>query len=138
MVGTSGMSGQRVSPVTARQRSVPALMCGAAGGSEPEHSCTVPPSSAASASPPPLNTTSVSFGSVSRSLKTSSWICGVVPIGGVAQLNLSGFGFGERDKLLHRLRRQFRLDHEGVGRGGQFAHADEILERVIGDLIDTA
>src|SRR6185312_4182506 len=90
MVGTFGISGQRVSPVTARQRMVPALMCGEAGGSEPEESCTVPASSAAIASPPPLNTTSESFGRFSRILSTSSWICGVVPIGGVAQLNFSG------------------------------------------------
>src|SRR5262245_5338634 len=90
MVGTSGMSGQRVSPVTARQRNVPALMCGAAGGNEPELSWQVPLSSACSASPPPLNTTSSSFGSFSASFNTSSWICGVVPIGGVAQLYFSG------------------------------------------------
>src|SRR5262245_65253955 len=41
MVATSGMSGQRVSPVTARQRIVPALMWGAAGGIEPELNCAV-------------------------------------------------------------------------------------------------
>src|ERR1700731_5071195 len=90
MVGTFGMSGQGVSPVTARQRSVPALMCGAAGGSEPELNCAVPASSAAIASPPPLNTTSASLGSFSRILRTSSSIWGVVPIGGAAQLYLSG------------------------------------------------
>src|SRR5262249_32571307 len=90
MVGTSARSGQRVSPVTARHRQVPALMCGAAGGSEPELSCTVPLSSAVDASPPPLQTTSSSWGRVSCSLSTSSWICGVVPIGGVAQLYLAG------------------------------------------------
>src|SRR5450759_4447972 len=43
-----------------------------------------------SGSLPPLNTTSSSLGRFSRSFKTSSWICGVVPIGGVAQLNFSG------------------------------------------------
>src|SRR5207342_2033979 len=111
MVGTSGISGQRVSPVTARQRSVPALMCGAAGGSEPELSCAVPLSKAWMASPPPLNTTSSSFGSFSRILSTSSWICGVVPIGGVAQLYFSGLA-GEGDELLHRLRGQIGFHHE--------------------------
>src|ERR1700757_633222 len=90
MVGTSARSGQRSSPVTARQRQEPALMCGAAGGSEPELSCTVPASSAAKASPPPLNTTSSSCGRSSLSLSTSSWICAAVPIGGVAQLYLAG------------------------------------------------
>ena len=54
MVGTSGKSGQRLSPVTARQRSVPALMCGAAGGSEPDESWVVPLTSDWMASPPPL------------------------------------------------------------------------------------
>ena len=42
----------------------------------------------------------------SRIFSTSAWICGVVPIGGVATLNLSGFGLGERDELLDGLRRQ--------------------------------
>ena len=31
-----------------------------------------------------------SFGSPARIFRTSAWICGVVPIGGVATLNLSG------------------------------------------------
>src|SRR5471032_2718250 len=90
MVGTSGMSGQRVSPVTARHRNVPALICGAAGGSEPELNCTVPLSKACSASPPPLNTTFSKLGRFSRIFSTLACICGVVPIGGDETLNLSG------------------------------------------------
>src|ERR1051326_126278 len=90
MVGTSGSSGQRLSALTARQRKVPLLMCGSAGASEPEVICTVPLSSAVMASPPPLNTTSGSVGSFSRSLNNSNCSCAVVPIGGVEQLYLSG------------------------------------------------
>src|SRR5262245_13686915 len=90
MVGTSGRSAQRSSPVTARHLNVPALMCWAAGGNEPELNCTVPLSRACSASPPPLNTTTSNLGSFSRSFSISAEICGVVPIGGVAQLNLYG------------------------------------------------
>src|ERR1019366_3330731 len=90
MVGTSGMSGQRLSPVIARHRSVPALMCGAAGGSEPELNWTVPLSRASSASPPPLKTTTPILGRFSRSFRTSARIHDVAPIGGVETLNLSG------------------------------------------------
>src|SRR5215469_1496885 len=90
MVGTAGSSGQRLSPQIARQRNVPALMCGNAAPSEPTLISTVPVSSAWTASPPPLKTTSASFGKFSRILNNSSNNCGVVPIGGVAQLYFSG------------------------------------------------
>src|SRR5579884_2947058 len=100
MVGTSGKSGQRVSPVMARHRKAPALICGRAGASEPELSCTVPLSSAAIASPPPLNTTSARFGRFSRIFNNSYWICEVVPIGGVAQLYLSGLARARATKSL--------------------------------------
>src|SRR6516164_6824243 len=90
MVGTAGSSGQRLSPQIARQRNVAALMCGNAAPSEPTLISTVPVSSAWTASPPPLKTTSASFGKFSRILNNSSSNCGVVPIGGVAQLYFSG------------------------------------------------
>src|ERR1700693_6378380 len=90
MVGTSGSSGQRVDPVTANALMAPALICGSAGASTPELSCTVPPSTACSASPPPANTMVAIPVNPSRILSTSASSCGVVPIGGVETLNCSG------------------------------------------------
>ena len=110
-------------------------MCGNAGASEPELSCTVPLSSAVMASPPPLNTTSESFGNFSRILSNSNCNCAVVPIGGVAQLYCSGLAAGERDEFLHGFRRQFRLDHERVRRCRKLADCDEILVRIVGQLV---
>ena len=77
-------------PVTARPLIAPALICGCAGASTPELSCTVPESSALSASPPPGKGMVAIFCRPSRSLSTSAWSWGVVPIGGVETLNLSG------------------------------------------------
>ena len=85
-----GMSGQRRSPVTARQRMCAGLDMRRGRRQRARRAAQCRASSAAIASPPPLNTTSDSFGRFSRILSTSSWICGVVPIGGVAQLNFSG------------------------------------------------
>ena len=42
MVGTSGKAGLRSSPLTARARTLPALICGAADGSESNIDGTVP------------------------------------------------------------------------------------------------
>ena len=50
-------------------------------------------------------------------------------------VELVRIGAGERDEFLHRFRRQVGLDHEGIGRGGQFANPHEVLGRVIGDLV---
>src|SRR5215469_7473280 len=90
MVGTAGSSGQRLSPQIVRQRKVPALIWGKAAPSEPTLNSTVLVRSACTASPPPLKTTSASLGRFSRILNNSSSSCGVVPIGGVAQLYFSG------------------------------------------------
>src|SRR6516164_4455920 len=56
--------------------------------------------SAWTASPPPLKTTSASFGNFSRILNNSSSSCGVVPIGGVAQLYFSGLARASATKSL--------------------------------------
>ena len=113
---------------------MPALMCGSAGPSEPELNCTVPVNSAGIASPPPLNTTSVSFGRFSRIFRTSSRICGVVPIGGVAQLYFSGLARASATKSLIVFAGA-RLDHECIGRRCEFADRDEILVGIVWQLI---
>ena len=110
---------------------VPALMCGCAGASTPEESCTVPVSSALSASPPPGNTTVAIRCSPSRSLSTSACSCGAVPIGGAETLNLSGSALASATNSFIVRGRQLGLHGEHVRRGGELADADEILERIV-------
>ena len=47
---------------------------------------------------------------------------------------LLGIAAGERDEILHILRRQFRFDHEGVRRRRKLAHRDKILVGIVGQL----
>ncbi len=114
---------------------LPALICGCAGASTPEDSCTVPVSSALSASPPPGNTTVAIPCRPSRSLSTSACSCGVVPIGGVETLNLSGFFFASATNSFIVLDAEVRLDGEHVRRDRKLADRDEILERVVGQVL---
>ena len=48
---------------------------------------------------------------------------------------LLGIAAGERDEFLHGFRRQFRLDNERVRRCRKLAHCDEILVRIVGQLV---
>ena len=136
MVGTSGMSGQRVSPVTARQRSVPALMCGAAGGSEPELSCAVPLSSACKRVAAALEhdvfelrQLLANFEHFELDLRRGAdrrrrAHCICPDLARASATNSFIVLAGSSD-----------LHHESVRRGGELADADEILQRIVGDLV---
>ena len=102
---------------------MPAWICGSAGASVPEFNCTVSASTALTASPPPWNTTVAIFCRPSRSFSTSAWSCGVVPIGGVETLNLSGFAFTSATNSFMFLagRSDFTANTCGVTTGSQIA-----------------
>src|SRR5262249_57650540 len=104
--GMGGRGGRGGGGGTAGPLTAPALICGCAGASTPELSCTVPESSALSASPPPGNGMVAIFCKPSRSLSTSAWSCGVVPIGGGETWKFSGVALGRaRERFLLVARR---------------------------------
>src|SRR5215471_3563813 len=135
MVGTAGSSGQRLSPQIAKARNVPALMWGKAAPSEPTLNSTVPVRSAWTASPPPLKTTSASFGNFSRILNSSSSSCGVVPIGGVAQLYFSGLARASATRSFTLLAGDSTLTTNAFGVCCKLADGDEILVWIVGQLV---
>src|SRR3954471_20990294 len=89
MLGTCGSACERTLLVTARARSLPALICGTAGGNEVNATGVCPASVELTAKPALLN------GTCTRS-RPSDWRknspirCGGVPVPGEAKLYLAG------------------------------------------------
>ena len=114
---------------------MPALMCGAAGGSEPELNCTVPLSSACNRVAAALEDDLFQLRQLLAHLEHLELaICGVVPIGGVAQLNLSGLARASATNSFIVFAGSSDLTTNVLGEVAKLADAHEVLERVIGDL----
>src|SRR6516162_9106832 len=105
MVGTAGSSGQRLSPQIARQRNVPALMCGKAAPSEPTH-----------------------LEQFEQQLwRGADWRRSAIVFFRI--------GARQRDEIFDGLRRRFGSDDERVRRRCKLADGDEILVWIVRQLI---